>query len=79
MEDSVKGVPPDSVDKLRAMLTYLQDMEDPEKLRAFPMWKVHQLAGDRKGIWSLQVTRNWRLTFRIKDGQIWDVDYEDYH
>jgi proteic killer suppression protein len=46
------------VDKLRAMLTFLQDMQDPEKLRAFPLWKAHQLAGDRKGVWSLHVTRN---------------------
>jgi proteic killer suppression protein len=79
MEDSVKGLPPDAVDKLRAMLTYLQDMQDPEKLRAFPLWKAHRLTGDHKGVWSLHVTRNWRLTFRIKDGQILDVDYEDYH
>ncbi len=49
------------------------------KLRAFPLWKAHQLTGDRKGVWSLHVTRNWRLTFQIKDGEILDVDYEDYH
>jgi proteic killer suppression protein len=43
------------------------------------LWKAHQLTGDRKGVWSLNVTRNWRLTFQIKDGEILDVDYEDYH
>jgi proteic killer suppression protein len=79
LEDRAKGLPPDAVDKLRAMLTFLQDMPDPEKLRAFPLWRAHRLAGDRKGVWSLHVTRNWRLTFQIKDGEIWDVDYEDYH
>jgi toxin HigB-1 len=79
LEDSPKGLPPDAVDKLRAMLTYLQDMQDPENLRAFPMWKAHQLAGDRKGSWSLYVTRNWRLTFQMRDGEICDVDFEDYH
>ena len=79
LEDSSKGLPPDAVDKLRAMLTFLQDMQDPERLRAFPLWKAHQLAGDRKGFWSLHVTRNWRLTFQIKNGEIADVDYEDYH
>jgi proteic killer suppression protein len=79
LEDSAKALPPDAVVKLRAMLTFLQDMQDPEKLRAFPLWKAHQLTGDRKGIWSLHVTRNWRLTFQIKDGEIWNVDYEDYH
>lgn len=43
------------------------------------LWKAHQLSGARKGVWSLHVTRNWRLTFQIKDGEILDVDYEDYH
>jgi toxin HigB-1 len=78
-EDIAKGLPPDAVDKLRAMLTFLQDMRDPETLRAFPLWRAHQLSGNRKGVWSLHVTRNWRLTFAIKDGEILDVDYEDYH
>ena len=37
--------------------------------------------GDRKGTWSLHVTRNWRLTFRIdtEEHEICDLDYEDYH
>ena len=30
-------------------------------------------------VWSLHVTRNWRLTFRIEEDEIVDVDYEDYH
>ena len=78
LEDSAKGLPSDAVDKLRAMLTFPQDMQDPEKLRAFPLWKAHQLTGGRKGARSLNVTRNWRLTFQIEDGEILDVDYEDY-
>ena len=78
-EDSAKGVPQDAAAKLRAMLTFLQDMKDPETLRVFPLWKAHQLTGERKGVWSLHVTRNWRLTFQIRDGEIQDVDYEDYH
>ena len=61
------------------MLTFLQDMQDPEKLRTFTRWKAHQLTGDRHGFWSLHVTRNWRLTFQIEDDQICDVNYEDYH
>jgi proteic killer suppression protein len=79
LEDRSKGLPPDAVDKLRVMPTFLQDMQDPEKLRAFPLWKAHQLTGNRKGVWSLHVTRNWRLTFQIGDGEILDIDYEDYH
>ena len=64
-EDSARGVPPEAVDKLRKMLAFLDGMGDPEELRSLPIWKVHTLAGDRRGTWSLSVTRNRRLTFRI--------------
>lgn len=81
LEDIVKGVPPDTAVKLRKMLTYLDNMEDPEELRSFPAWKVHTLTGDRKGTWSLSVTGNRRLTFRIDnvEREICDVNLEDYH
>jgi len=74
-----KGLPPEAVAKIRAVLTFLLDMQNPESLRAFPLWKAHRLTGDRKGVWAQHVTRNWRLTFRIENSEIVDVDYEDYH
>ena len=79
-EDVAKGVPPDTEDKLRKMLAFLDDMQDVEELRALPAWKVHTLTGDRKGAWSLSVTRNRRLTFCIDtaEREICDVDLEDY-
>ncbi len=81
VEDSGRGVPPDTVDKLRKMFAYMDDMQDPDELRALPSWKVHTLTGDRKGTWSLSVTRNRRLTFRIDQAEreIFDVNLEDYH
>ena len=80
-EDSAKGVPPDTVDKLRKMFAYLDDMQAPEELRTLTAWKVHTLTGDRNGTWSLRVTRNRRLTFRIDpaEREIFDVNLEDYH
>ena len=80
-DDVARGVPSDTVDKLRKMLAFLDDMEDPEELRALPSWKVHILTGDRKGTWSLGVTANRRLTFRIdaSEREICDANLEDYH
>jgi toxin HigB-1 len=80
-DDVAKGVPPDAVDKLRKMLAFLDDMEDPKELRALPSWRVHTLTGDRKGTWSLSVTANRRLTFRIDTGEqeIYDANVGDYH
>ena len=79
-EDSTKAVPSDTVDKLRKMLAFLDAMQDAEELRALTSWKAHTLTGDRKGTWSLSVTRNRRLTFRIDDErEICDLNLEDYH
>ena len=61
------------------MLVFLQDMDAAGELRAIPVWKAHQLTADRKGTWSLHVTRNWRLTFRVDGKEIVDIDFEDYH
>jgi toxin HigB-1 len=78
-EDIARGLPTETVDKLRKMLAFLQDVSTVAEVRDVPVWKAHQLTGDRRGTWSLHVTRNWRLTFRIEDGEIVDVDFEDYH
>lgn len=80
-DDVAKGVSSNTVDKLRKMLAFLDDMEDPEELFALPSWKAHTLTGNRKGTWSLSVTANRRLTFRIDAGEreIYDVNLEDYH
>ena len=80
-EDNPKGLPADAADKLRKMLAFLQDMENVGELRSIAVWKAHQMSGDRKGAWSLHVTRNWRLTFIVDaaENEILDVNYEDYH
>jgi toxin HigB-1 len=80
-EDVVKGVPPDTAEKLRKILAFLDGMQHAEELRLLPTWKAHTLTGDRKGTWSLSVTRNRRLTFRIDtaEDEICDVNLEDYH
>ena len=63
-DGSTKGVPPDTVEKLRGMLAFLDAIEGADELRAVTAWKVHMLLGDQQGTWSLRVTRNRRLTSR---------------
>jgi proteic killer suppression protein len=79
--DDASGIQAAVAEKLRRMISFLQDMEKQDELRTVPSWKAHQLTGDRKGTWSLFVTKNWRLTFRIDqtEVEIVDLDYEDYH
>jgi proteic killer suppression protein len=81
VDDDVSGLQPVVIPKLRRMISFLQDMQTEEELRTVSSWKAHQLTGDRRGTWSLFVTKNWRLTFRIDNEEIEviDLDYEDYH
>jgi len=62
------------------MLAFLDDMQDPDELRILPSWKAHLLTGNRKGTWTLSVSGNLRLTFRIdpREYEICDVNLEDY-
>lgn len=75
-----KGLPGNLVGRLRNMLAYLTAIETVEELKIPPNYGAHMLTGDRDGVWSLTVTKNWRMTFRINDAlAIEDMDLEDYH
>ncbi len=79
--DDSRALPAAAVDKLRKMLGFLEAMSDERELHAIPAWRAHKLTGDRKGDWSLFVTRNWRLTFWIDTTErtVEDLNFEDYH
>lgn len=80
-DDDAAGLQAALVDKLRKIIAFLQDMEREDELRTIPGWQAHRLTGDRKGTWSLFVSRNWRITFRVdrSEVEIVDLDFEDYH
>ena len=80
-DDDRSGVQPDLADKILRMVLFLQDMQDENELRQVPSWKAHLLTSNRKGTWSLFVSKIWRLTFRIDkmEIEIIDLNYEDYH
>lgn len=44
-----------------------------------PGYRLHRLRGAMKGRWSISVSGNWRIVFRFKDGEVYDVDLIDYH
>ena len=79
--DDSSGLPAATGPKIRLMIGFLEAMASEDELRTLPIWKPHQLTGDRRGTWALHVTRNWRVTFAIDQTalEIVDLDYEDYH
>ena len=77
--DRSQGLPPQRVEKIRRILAAIDDAEELNELETLPGWRLHKLRGDRKGTWSISVTGNWRITFRVDENGIHDLDLEDYH
>ena len=75
---SKKGIVPSHEKKLRLQLSALDTATQITDMN-IPGWDLHELQGDRKGIWSIKVNGNWRVTFKFADGNAELVNYEDYH
>jgi len=65
-------------DRIERILFVLDQAETLDELE-IPGYRLHSLTGDRKGTWSIRVTGNWQVTFLFADGDVFDVDLEDYH
>lgn len=44
-----------------------------------PGYGLHALKGKLKGYWAVNVSGAWRIIFRFKDGDAFDVNLIDYH
>ena len=77
--DETRGLPMDQVKRLRAGLALLSAVPHMQALATVPGWRLHELKGNRRGTWSMSVTRIWRLTFRVEGTSIHDIDLEEYH
>ena len=78
LKGTVKGVQPKHAKKLRLQLIALDTAICIEDLD-LPGYRLHPLKGSRKGFWSITVNGNWRITFEFQDGNVYIVNYEDYH
>jgi len=75
---SAAGVQAIHANRLRLILAQLDKARTIDDMD-IPTLHLHELRGSRKGIWSVTVQANWRVTFRFVDGDAEVVNYEDYH
>lgn len=76
---STAGIQATHSKKLRLLLAALNAASNVNDLRTPPSWRLHQLNGKLGDYWSLTVSGNWRLIFKFQDGDVFLVDYLDYH
>ena len=72
------GIQAKHAKKLRAQLAILDTAESITDVDR-PGFNLHSLKGKSKDRWSITVNDNWRLTFEFKNGDVFVLDYEDYH
>ncbi len=77
-DDDPRGVMREHTAKLRDILARL-DAAGSAADMDLPGFRLHQLKGNFKGFWAVTVRANWRIIFRLTEGDVLDVDYVDYH
>ncbi len=75
---STKGILVDHADCLRDRLTVLDASTCLDDIAA-GNWGLHPLTGKLKGQHAIKVSGNWRLFFEFRDGNVYLLNYDDYH
>ena len=65
-----------AAEDLLAALDAAESLKDLSPLKSLGL---HKLSGDREGQWAMTVNGPWRICFRFKEGDAFDVEIIDYH
>jgi toxin HigB-1 len=76
--DDASKLATDLVEKICSILTILESACELEDINQ-PFLRLHLLKGNMKGFYAASVRANWRIVFRFEDGNVYDVDFIDYH
>ena len=63
--DDASRINPGQLERISSILDDLSAAGRPEQM-SNPGYRLHQLTGNRRGVWSVRVSANWRITFRLK-------------
>ena len=63
----------------RRKLRILNNAKKLSDLMIPPGNRLEALSGQRKGVHSVRINRQWRICFIFESGRIYDVKIEDYH
>jgi proteic killer suppression protein len=75
----IKGVPNDILKVANRKLIQIHNARSLDDLRAPPGNRLEALTKDRRGQHSVRINDQWRICFRWRDGDAYDVEIVDYH
>jgi proteic killer suppression protein len=61
------GLPGVMVERIRNVLSFVHEMESVDELKTLPGWQAQAVSDDGLGLWSLSLSRNWRITLQISE------------
>jgi len=73
-----KSLQPNHVKKINLILGIL-NAATTIKDCDFPGSDLHSINPKKDKIWSIHVNGNWCITFKFEEGDVYIVDYLDYH
>jgi len=77
-QDDARGIRADLAPRVRVILNQLDQAQTIDDMSMIS-FRLHPLKGELKGFWSVTVRANWRIIFRLENGDASDVGLIDYH
>jgi proteic killer suppression protein len=74
-----RGVPSIFVTRIVDILAIIEAAPSVSRMGTFPGLRVHRLKGELAEFWSVSVSGNWRIIFRVEADEVFDLDLLDYH
>jgi proteic killer suppression protein len=72
-------LPPEVQRVAQRKLMVLDAAESLQDLRVPPGNRLERLSGSRSGQYSIRVNDQWRICFRWREGDAYEVEINDYH
>ena len=71
-----RGLDVEATEELLAAVDAATSLNDLSPLKSVGL---HKLTGDRKGRWAMTVNGPWRICFKFRKGDAYDVEIVNYH
>ncbi len=78
-KNDASGINPNHVLKIGDILDFIDASHHPRDIKALFTHQFREKKGSGQGVYSIDVSGNWRVIFEIEDDGAVLLDYLDYH